>query len=238
MDMLDMLRVLRKRTVMILLIPVLSLAVAFFMLHQVLPKIYQSSTTVLIGIGPFQEQLITYNEIRLNREMLETYGEIARSNIVTKHVIELLGLEMRPDQLREKVEVAIVANTEIIEIMAEHTDPATAALIADAVAQSFIENLVQIMKVEHVTIIDPAIPSDDPNRPKVMQTMIAVALLSLLSSVLLAFLLDLLDRRIRTAEDIERYMSYPLLGVIPRFETMQPNPGGGALNGLQQTDEE
>jgi polysaccharide biosynthesis transport protein len=51
--------------------------------------------------------------------------------------------------------------------------------------------------------------------PNIKRSMISAALLGLLLSVLLAFVLEHLDNTIKTAEDVERHIGVPVLGMVP-----------------------
>jgi polysaccharide biosynthesis transport protein len=51
--------------------------------------------------------------------------------------------------------------------------------------------------------------------PNVKRSLISAALLGFLLSVLLAFVLEHLDNTIKTAEDVERHIGLPVLGMVP-----------------------
>ena len=46
------------------------------------------------------------------------------------------------------------------------------------------------------------------------------ALVGLVVSILLVFLLDYLDITIKSPEELERRVGLPVLGIVPRFETL------------------
>lgn len=74
-------------------------------------------------------------------------------------------------------------------------------------------------KGERFTLIDPAVAPDEPDSPNrklilLMGLMMAVAL-----SVGLAFLLETLDRSIRSRNDVASLLTVPPLAVIPWFES-------------------
>lgn len=66
-----------------------------------------------------------------------------------------------------------------------------------------------------------AIPPENPvsNRARQLKLLIAGIGAGILSGIALAFLLDLLDKSIKTAKDAEALLGYTLLGVIPKFST-------------------
>jgi len=68
---------------------------------------------------------------------------------------------------------------------------------------------------EHATI-----PNDPiSNRSKQMKLLLAGIAGGILTGVAIAFLLDLLDKSVKTAKDAEALLGYTLLGLIPKFST-------------------
>ncbi len=217
-DLRDIMRIIRKRILIILLIPTLAVMVAGGMAFFVMPEVYQANTTLLVWKAPDQNQ-VALGDINSNRQLVKTYREIARSNTVMKQVIEDLHLDTTPGVLRSTVEVSLRGDTEIIEISVEHLDPRSATVIANAVARSFMDNVTRIMQVDNVVVVDPAVLPGSPIKPQ-KQLIIAVAgMLGLMSSAFIAFLLEYLDNTIKTPTDVERYLDLPLLGTIPKFKT-------------------
>jgi polysaccharide biosynthesis transport protein len=63
----------------------------------------------------------------------------------------------------------------------------------------------------------PTIPLDpiSPNRPRII---LIAGVIGLMSGIALALGLEHLDRRVKTAQEVERYLKTPILGVVPRIE--------------------
>ncbi|MBI1761175.1 MAG: polysaccharide biosynthesis tyrosine autokinase [Acidobacteria bacterium] len=67
--------------------------------------------------------------------------------------------------------------------------------------------------------------------PKRLQTVFMALLLSLAAGIGLAFLLDHLDNRIKTVDDVNRYVRLPALGVIPEINSNAPRKLLGSRHG-------
>jgi len=80
-------------------------------------------------------------------------------------------------------------------------------------------------------VVDPAIVSDVPVKPKKRMIVILAFVLSLMLGVAVAFLLEHLDNSVRSAEDAERKLGLPMLGAIPLVEL-----AAGQAAGLQYRD--
>ena len=114
-DLRDMLYIIRKRIGMILLIPVVTVLIAASLVMLVMPKIYEASTTLIVGRTPTQSQ-IAYNDVLLNRQLVKTYRQIAHSNKVMEPVIKKLRLDLTPERLRSMVDVTQIGDTELIRM--------------------------------------------------------------------------------------------------------------------------
>lgn len=217
-DLRDIFRIFKKRLWLILLIPTIGVLIAGGLAFFVMTPIYQASTTLLVWKTPTTQNQVMSGDITTNRQLVTTYREIARSNTVMLDVIKNLGLGVTADELRSSVEVSPVGTTEIIKISVDNANPVVARTMSNAVAKSFISNIVRIMQVDNVVLVDPANLPVSPIKPQ-KQMIIAVAgFLGLMASLFLAFVLEYLDNTIKTPSDVERYLALPVLGAIPRFK--------------------
>ena len=78
--------------------------------------------------------------------------------------------------------------------------------------------LWQASQLNNVRIMDYARTPTFPIRPKKKQNAALGLLVGIFLGGGLAFFLEYLDTSIRTIEDIEKYLSWPVLGIVPRFE--------------------
>jgi len=76
------------------------------------------------------------------------------------------------------------------------------------------------MNIQNVQVVDEAVELSNPTAVKPNKKLnIAIAfILGLMVSVGLAFLLEYLDNRLRTEDDVQRYLKLPILGVIVEYE--------------------
>ena len=161
------------------------------------------------------ENPITYQEIQTNRLLVSTYREIAKSRTVLEEVIKDSGIDISIGQLREKVDVSLVKDTEIIQIKVEDHDPETAAHLANSIASAFSDQVIRIMNVENVQVIDEAIPQRNPVKPRKQLNIAISMVLGTMIGVFVAFVLEFLDTSIKTPEDVEKYLGLPVIGSIP-----------------------
>ncbi|NLY78042.1 MAG: hypothetical protein GX080_08190 [Tissierellia bacterium] len=159
-----------------------------------------------------------YNDILLNQKLVSTYGQLVKTRAVADEVIRNLNLDISYEAFREKVNVNLVQDTEIIRLEVVDTNPALAAEIANETAQVFMESVKDIMKVENIQVIDEARVPDKPIKPRPMLNMAIAGVLGLMIGVFITFLLEFLDNTIKTPDDVERHLELPVIGTIPMVE--------------------
>ncbi len=76
----------------------------------------------------------------------------------------------------------------------------------------------EVMEPTEVQVIDVAIAPDKPISPKKILNILIAAILGLLVGTALAFLLENMNKTIKTAEDVQHYLGVPILGNIPDFD--------------------
>jgi len=76
----------------------------------------------------------------------------------------------------------------------------------------------QASQLNNVRIMDYAKTPGYPIKPRKKQNAMLGLLMGLLLGGGLAFFIEYLDTSVRTIEDVEKHLSWPVLGIIPRFE--------------------
>ena len=79
-------------------------------------------------------------------------------------------------------------------------------------------NITDDIDVSNIRITEPAVTPLAPINPNKLKKMFLGVFLGLMIGIGLAFLLEYLDKTLRTEEDIRRHLDLPVLGVIPEAE--------------------
>lgn len=215
----EIFEVLKKRVKIIAAITIVSVLASAVITFFVIKPVFESNTTIMVGkpknriMDP--NNPITYQEVQTNRLLVSTYGEIAKSRSVLEEVIKSMNLAMTSDELRDKVDVSLVKDTEIIQIKVQDHDPVVAANLANAIAAAFSKQVIRIMNVENVQVVDEAIPGTTPVKPRPVLNITISIVLGLMVGVFLAFVLEFFDTSIKTPEDVAKYLGLPVIGSIP-----------------------
>ncbi|MGE5633541.1 MAG: YveK family protein [Caulobacteraceae bacterium] len=213
--------IIRKRLLLITILIFGAVITTCVLSYFVFDKQYEATTTLILDrlddYGP--DPQLQHSNIILYQKLFKTYGEIAKSRMVTEKVIELMQLNLNAEQLQKKITVTPVGDTELIRVTVVDTNPDMAADIANKLAEVFKYQVAQIMRVENVQVVDAANVPISPVNPRPVLNVAIAFLIALMTGVGVAFLLEYLDHTIKTPQDVEKYLELPVLGVIPDVKT-------------------
>ncbi|WP_129724995.1 YveK family protein [Xylanivirga thermophila] len=217
MDLREFFQVIGKHAGIIALITITAVLVTALFSFFIVDDIYETYTTLMVSkvSEDGQKVDIQYNDILLNQKLVNTYSTIASSNKVIEQVIKNMDIDEKPEDLKEKITVTSIKDTEIIKISVQDKDKQFAADLANGVAQVFMDAVVETMKMDNVQVIDMAKVPDKPVKPRRMLNVTIAAVLGIMIGLLVAFILEYLDNTIKTPEDVEKYLGIPVLGTIP-----------------------
>ncbi len=215
-DLREYFSIIKKRFWIIALLAIISAlisgVISFFMLNPV----YEAKSTLIVNADKQAEtQIVTGDQITVTQKLAVTYGEIIKSRIVLDDVIKNLKLENTYESLSGQITVSPVKDTQIISISVQDTNPQKARDIANEIPKVFEKEAKRITKANDVQVIDKAILPKNPIKPnKVMNVLIAFVLGTMIG-LFVVFLIEYLDNKIKTPQDIEKHLGLSVIGVIP-----------------------
>lgn len=216
--------VLRKRWLIVVALPLIAALTSGIISFFVLKPVYQASTTLIVGkkaseSGQAAIQMLDSSVLQANLQLAKTYGTIAQSRTVEQNVLTNLNLtNLTVVGLDKLISINPVKNTEILEIQVDNENPELAVLIANTMAQEFSKAVIEIKKVDSVSIVDKAVVPTTPIKPNKKLNVMIAFVVGLMASVGLVFLLEYLDNTIKTTNDVEKLLGIPVLGLIPYYE--------------------
>jgi capsular polysaccharide biosynthesis protein len=218
LDLRDVFHIIRKRMKMIILITLACTFVSGIISFYVLKPSYESHTSIIVGKPEGTSQTQTeYNDVMLYQKLIQTYQEIAKSRVVADQAANILGSPYTAEGIQKVVTVTPQTDTQILIIKATNGDPVEAAKICSAVSQAFIEQSKIVFPTGgDIQVMDKALVPVSPVSPNKKMNLAIAFLIGLMGSMGLAFVLEMMDRTIKTEDEVERYIGVPVIGMIPR----------------------
>lgn len=220
MELADYLRILRNHWLAVTAFVVLA-AVAALAWSSVQPKVYAASSSGLVTSGGGGDPgLDNLNDV-LSKSRAASYVVLATDRTTASLVIEELGLDTTPDELVGRITASQTPETIVISISARAGTPEEAQALADAWVGALAERVDEFetsnsgqqgMRVE---ISESAQLPTSPVSPQVERNVLLGAVLGGLLGLGYAVVRSLLDRRVRSSEEIERDTGVPVVGSVP-----------------------
>jgi len=214
MPLTDYFRILWRRGWILLLLAVLTAAAAFVFSRLQTP-VYKATVSVLVKPSRTDFGLTQSAKI-----LLRSYVAWMDTDKRAHDVIEALQIDKEPGSLRGDVTIASDDSRFVIQVDAESENQQLAGDVAQKWAELFVQwrdadNQTQRKedRVEAEILDAPRLSLD---RPKTTINTLAGAILGILLGGVIVFVIEYIESSvIRSAADIERQFSLPVLGAIP-----------------------
>ena len=124
-----------KKWLWLILASMLVATVSSYQAVSRVPRIYQSTTTVMIGQS-LQQANPTNQDFYISQQLAQTYAHMVSRRPVLQTAAEALGLPYVPSAAN--VSARTVPGTQLLEISVRDTDPRRACVLADEIARQLI----------------------------------------------------------------------------------------------------
>ncbi|MCI7739730.1 MAG: Wzz/FepE/Etk N-terminal domain-containing protein, partial [Lachnospiraceae bacterium] len=181
------------------------------------PK-YQSVTKMYV-LAQQNSDTVTNSDLQTSTLLTKDYAELITSRTVAESVIANLRLDLKYDQLINKIEVGTTSDTRIITIKVTDEDPYAARDMANAVRDTAAEHIKSVMNIEAVNVVDTANIPDQKCSPSVSKNGLLAGVLGCFLAVVIILIQYLSNDTIKVSEDVEHYLGLSTLGVIPMEKT-------------------
>ena len=215
LDIMLLIKSIWEKKILILLVTFLFAAVSLaYSIFLVTPQ-YSSTTKVYVVNQKKDDKAITTQDVQLGSLLVKDYKEIILSNKVMEDVADKSGTGLTAKELAKKVSVDAPKDTRIISITVRDKDPQVASQLANTVKEVSADQIKEVTKIDDVTTLEEAKAATSPSSPNIPKNGILATVLGFIIAVAGVVLFELLDDRIKRAEDIEDGMGLVLLGVVP-----------------------
>jgi len=221
----DLFKTLKKRLWLIVMSTVIAATIAGIISFLVMTPIYQASTQILVNQTERQSEAFTSQDIQTDLQLINTYNVVIKSPAILNKVIEELGLDETAASLNSRVTVNSEQNSQVVNVTVQDSNQKQAVEIANTIANVFEQEIPQLMNVDNVNILSPAVMPDSPTpvKPDPMLNMAIGAVIGLMIGVGIAFLLEYLDTTVKTEDDIEELTGLPVIGMISPIPDSEVN---------------
>lgn len=215
----DILHVIRKNFVFMLIVSLVIGVGAYFATKLFIRPTYTS--TVKLYVNANSNGKTSYDDINSHnyaQKMVATYIEILNTNSFRNEVAKELPDNYSAAFLKQAISYSEVTDTEVFSATVSCADPIEAKTVADAVAKAAPATIKkQFEGNASLKIVDEAQLPEKPTAPHPARNAIIAFLAGLVLTMLIAFLRDYFDVKIKYDYEMTVLCGLPVLAAIPEF---------------------
>ena len=225
----DVFAVLWRRWWVILLAALLCAGAAYAYSATRTP-LYSGSIKLLIGQKAVEGAPASLgSDVTGLQQITQTMAQAVATRPVAEAAAEELGPETTPEAVRGGLVATQVETTQFIQVSYTNPDPKKASQVANAVGEAFSDQVSRVSPGASsvtATVWERAVTPVTPISPKPERNALLGLMLGLMLGLGLAFLIEYLDDRWRSPEEVEKVSGVPTFGVIPQFKPPKVKKGG------------
>ena len=225
-DLKEYLNIFIKRGWIIALLVIVAVTVMGIFNFYVIKPVYQAELTFMVNFNPNENAQVTKEDMEYGTNLVEKYKPIVQSRKVTGKIKKNLNLNMSLGEIGNSIQISSISGP-VMKITVQSTNPEIAKDIANEVPEVFGTELKRIAKVDGIEVIDNATKPTSPISPNKIKNMIKAAIMAIVIAIFIIFLLEYLDNKVKTVDDIEKIIGIPVLGIVSEFESTQKKIGFG-----------
>lgn len=215
-DLLELFRVILKHIKLIVVLCILFGVGGFFGTKLLIAPTYTASTSIYLTPQISESGSLDYNSQMANSKLVSNVVNLMTQNNIMSEVAKDVGLESA-DIVKSMVNVSNDSNTEIIIVSATTIDPKLSKDIANDTVSTFVRTMQKNLNVSNIEVVDKAKLSYIPSGPNVKKNTLLATMVGFVLGCGYAVLKFLLDNRLRTKEEAEKYLGIPVFCEIPEL---------------------
>ncbi|MCR1871673.1 Wzz/FepE/Etk N-terminal domain-containing protein [Mammaliicoccus lentus] len=215
-DLSKLFAILKKNIKYLIILPIAFLVLSMVITFIFMTPKYSASTQVLVNQKEMDSQMMA-QEVQSNLQLVNTYTEIIKSPRILDKVSKNLKGRYSSEEISSMLTVSNQAESQILNIAVENKNRETASKVANEIATVFSKDVSKIMNVDNVSILSKADNNGNKVSPKPLINAVVGIFLGIIVALIIIFLKEILDKRIKTEEDVEEILNLPVLGTIRDF---------------------
>ena len=216
-DLSKLFTILKKNMKYLIILPIVFLVLSMVITFVFMTPKYSSSTQVLVNQKETDNQMMA-QQVQSNLQLVNTYSEIIKSPRILDKVSKNLKGKYSSKEISGMLTVSNQTESQILNIAVENESRETASKVANEIANVFSKDVSKIMNVDNVSILSKADTKGNQISPQPLVNSVVGIFLGLIVALIIIFLKEILDKRIKTEEDVAEILDLPVLGTIQDFK--------------------
>ncbi|NCU26013.1 hypothetical protein EOM86_04745 [Candidatus Nomurabacteria bacterium] len=219
LSLLDIVHILLKKIWIILISAAVGLVSALIITIFLITPEYTSRSQLYVNPNQSNiDQTGTYTELQYAQKLVNSYLIILQNDLFLEQVAQDSGLDYTTGQIRSMLSLSAINNTEIFEVKISAPEPQHAQTLVNTIVALAPEEILRIRELDTVKVVTPATLPKSPSSPNRMMNTAIGAILGFLIASAVVLLIEILDTRIKSEEDLTEHYQLPIIGSIPKYE--------------------
>lgn len=202
-DLAQIFSALRQKILWIVIFAVAGAVLAFGYTKIFCAKQYKAKSTIYLVSA--SNSVLNLSDLQIGSGIADDYAAMIKSRSVLLTVADNLELDYTYQQMSDLITTENQTNTHILAIYATCTDAELAKKIANETAKVSIRKISEVMEISAPNIIDDAIVPSAPASPNVSKNTLIGLLVGALGVIAVVVIRCVMDRTVKSTEDLERY---------------------------------
>ena len=214
MTLLELFQLLKKHLKLVITLPVVCAIVMGIASFAMMDNTYTATTSMYI-LAKTDGGQMSYNDLSASQMLSNDIATLLDSNSVKSGAAKDLGLSDLDDY---KIAVSSETTTRVITLSVTGTDAKETAQVARAMANSVSTVAQNVGAAQSINVVDEAKTPESPSGPKRLLYVAVAFLAGVFIAIAYVVLEDMLNTRIRGAEEAEELLGIPVVGRIPAMK--------------------
>ena len=215
MTLLELIKLIRKHLALVVALPIVCAVATAAFAWLALPNQYSSSVSMYVLTKASAEGSLANTDLSSSQQLANDVATL----ITDERVAEDTASALQMDSLKGyKISVASESTTRIVTLTVTGESAQSVAIIANQLAATTDSVAQEVMDVQAINAIneakEPAAPSGPP---RAMYTAVAF-LAGIFLAVAIVVVIDMVNTRVRSAEEAEELLGLPVIGRIPTIK--------------------
>ena len=204
----DITRIIKKNIVFIAVLSLLCAAASYFVTTFLVQKTYTSTVKLYVETNyKSQSAYDDYQSINYAKNLVLTYIELLDSNSFYNSVSKELNEKYTASQLKSMIKFESIEDTEVFKALVNSGSPSESKNIGNAIAKIAPDTIANVKDNAKLKIVD-----------NVSRNVMIAFAAGLIISLIISFVRDFLDVKIKYNDEMTTVLDLPLLAAIPDFE--------------------
>jgi non-specific protein-tyrosine kinase len=221
MQMLDYLRILSRRWLVIAVCAILGLAATVAVTVRATPQYASSITLYVSSTDRTQTASIAYEASLFAQQEVQSYASLLSSERVARELSRHLADGLTPRQVQGKITASVIPQTALLRATVTDVSRKRVRLIASALGPVFA-NVVDLLEQPatggpspvRVTVVDDAVTPTAPVSPRRLRNLVLGLLAGLMAGLAAAVLREITDMSVKSSEMLRDLTGGPLLASV------------------------